>query len=130
MIVAKAYLDRQSGKIYWYFEFGDNHEKLPDDIEDEKYIAIPDEKELQLGKALVFDSARKFLPDNYDEVRQIFNQRGAYRRFKDFWCGGAPSNASAEASDRSRRSWRAFQVLLHAQLTRLVSVNRMRQFQD
>ena len=28
----KAYLDRQSGKIYWHSEFGDNDEELPDDI--------------------------------------------------------------------------------------------------
>ena len=79
----EAYLDRQSGKIYWHSEFGDNDEKLPDDIDGEKYIAIPDKKELDLGKALVLDFAREFLPDNYDEVRQIFNRRGAYGRFKD-----------------------------------------------
>jgi hypothetical protein len=34
----EAYLDRQSGKIYWHSEFGDNEEQLPDDIEDEKYL--------------------------------------------------------------------------------------------
>src|SRR5690242_11156986 len=76
----EAYLDRQSGKIYWHSEFGDNHENLPDDIDDEKYIPIPDKKELHLGKALVFNFSREFLPDDYDEVRQIFNRRGAYRR--------------------------------------------------
>ena len=38
----EAYLDRQSGKIYWHSEFGDNDEELPDDIDDEKYISIPD----------------------------------------------------------------------------------------
>src|SRR5690348_6325460 len=36
----EAYLDRQSGKIYWHSEFGDNDEELPDDIDDEKYISI------------------------------------------------------------------------------------------
>ena len=80
----EAYLDRQSGKIYWHSEFGDDDEKLPDNIDDEKYIPIPDKKELDLGNALVLDFTREFLPDNYDEVRQIFNRRGAYRRFKDF----------------------------------------------
>ena len=30
----EAYLDRQSGKIYWHSEFGDNDEELPDDIDD------------------------------------------------------------------------------------------------
>jgi Uncharacterised protein family (UPF0158) len=79
----EAYLDRQSGKIYWHSEFGDNDEQLPDDIDDKKYILIPDKRELDLGKPLVLDFARKFLPDDYDEVRHIFSGRGAYRRYKD-----------------------------------------------
>src|SRR6516225_4048392 len=79
----EAYLDRRSGKIYWHSEFGDNDEELPDDIDDDKYISIPDKRELDLGKLLVFDFARGFLPDDYDEVRHIFSRRGAYRRFKE-----------------------------------------------
>src|SRR5438477_3398053 len=80
----EAYLDRQSGKIYWHSEFGDNDDKLPHDIDDEKYIPIPDKKELDLGNALILDFTREFLPDHYDEVRQIFNRRGAYRRLQNF----------------------------------------------
>ena len=79
----EAYLDRQSGKIYWHSEFSDNDKELPDDIDDEKYIAIPDKRELELGKPLVLDFAREFLPDDYDEVRHIFSRRGACRRCKD-----------------------------------------------
>jgi Uncharacterised protein family (UPF0158) len=79
----EAYLDRQSGKIYWHSEFGDNDEELPDDIDEEKYISIPDKRELDLGKPLVLDFAREFLPDDYDEVRHIFSRRGAYRRYKE-----------------------------------------------
>jgi len=75
----EAYLDRQSGKIYWHSVFGDNDEELPDDIDDEKYISIPDKRELDLGKPLVLDFAREFLPADYDEVRHIFSRRGAYR---------------------------------------------------
>src|SRR6201997_153571 len=80
----EAYLDRQSGKIYWHSEFGDNGEELPDDIDDEKYIAIPNKIELDLGKDLVLGFARDFLPDDYGEICQIFSRRGAYRRYKDF----------------------------------------------
>ena len=79
----EAYLDRRSGKIYWHSKVGDNDEELPDDIDNEKYIAIPDRRELDLGKPLVLEFAREFLPDDYDEVRHIFNRRGAYRRYKD-----------------------------------------------
>ena len=83
---------RQSGKIYWHSEFGDNDEELPDDIDDEKYISIPDKRELDLGKPLVLDFAREFLPDDYDEVSHIFSRRDAYRRYKDL--------LMAPASDR------------------------------
>ena len=79
----EAYLDRQSDKIYWHSEFGDNDEELPDDIDDEKYISIPHKRELDLGKPLVLDFARDFLRDDYDEVRHIFSRGGAYRRYKD-----------------------------------------------
>src|SRR5262244_2408870 len=88
----EAYLDRQSGKIYWHSEFGDNDEELPDDIDDTKYILIPDKRELDLGKPLVLDFARELLPDDYNEVRHIFSRRGAYRRYKDLLVRRALSN--------------------------------------
>jgi hypothetical protein len=105
----EAYLDRQSGKIYWHSEFGDNDEELLDDIDDEKYIATGDKRELDLGKPLVLDFAREFLPDDYDEVRRIFSRRGAYRRFKDLlmrrgalerWC-----DFSNQAEEAALREW-------------------------
>ena len=59
-------------------------DELPDDIEDnEKYVPIPDKRELDLGKPLVLDFARQFLPNDIDEVRRIFTRKGAYARFKD-----------------------------------------------
>src|SRR5215469_1458973 len=88
----EAYLDRQSGKIYWHSEFGDNDEQLPDDIDDKRYILIPDKRELDLGKPLVLDFAREFLPDDYDEVRHIFSRRGGYSRYEDLLVRRAPSN--------------------------------------
>src|SRR5215469_13807844 len=99
----EAYLDRQSGKIYWHSEFGDNDEELPADIDDEKYISIPDKRELDLGKPLVLDFAREFLPDDYDEVRQIFSRRNAYRRYKDLLVRRAPSNGGMIFRTRPRR---------------------------
>jgi hypothetical protein len=78
----EAYLDRQSGKIYCHSEYGDFDEELPDDIDDAKYIAIPDKRELDLGKPLVLDFVSQFLPEDYDEVRRIFSRKGAYGRYK------------------------------------------------
>src|SRR5262245_33540819 len=99
----EAYLDRQSGKIYWHSEFGDNENALPDDIDDEKYIAIPDKRELDLGKPLVLDFAREFLTDDYDEVRRIFSRRGAYRRYRDLLVRRGASNGGTISRTSPKR---------------------------
>src|SRR5215467_13065030 len=87
----EAYLDRQSGKIYWHSEFGDNDEELPNDIDDKKYILIPDKRELDLGKwswiSLVSSyptTTTKFATSSAEEVLTA--------DIRICWCGGAPSN--------------------------------------
>jgi hypothetical protein len=75
-------ISHKSGYTY-LGSFGDNDEELPNDIDDEKYISIPDKRELDLGKPLVLDFACELLPVDYDEVRHIFSRSGAYRRYKD-----------------------------------------------
>lgn len=80
----QVYLCKQTGRLYWHSDSSDELDELPDDIDDdEKYIAIPDKRELELGKPLVFDFVRQFLPDDYNEVQTIFRRKGAYARFKD-----------------------------------------------
>jgi hypothetical protein len=83
---------------------------LPDDIDDsEKFLQIPDKRELDLGKPLALDFARQFLPGDFDNVRQFFSGRGAYARFKnlldrrgvlDQWY-----DFEAEAEERALRMW-------------------------
>lgn len=95
----KAYLCRETGKIYWDSDWIDDVEDLPDDLDDSaKYIAIPDKRELDLGKPLVLKFAGHHLPDDYDKVREIFSRAGAYARFKDLL-------EHRHAIDR----WRAFE---------------------
>ena len=59
-------------------------DELPDDVDDddENYVGIPSKRDLGLGKPLVLDFAREFLPDDFDEVRYIFSRSGAYSKFK------------------------------------------------
>ena len=76
----------QSGKIYWHSEYADvpELEQLPADIEDEeKYLPIPDKRELGLGKRIALDFSREFVPDDFGVVQEIFRGRGAYGKFKD-----------------------------------------------
>jgi hypothetical protein len=79
----RAFLCKQSGKIYWHSDWSELDDELPDDIEDdEKYLEIPDKQELDLGKPLALDFARQIQPEDLDEVWQMFRRRGAYAGFK------------------------------------------------
>lgn len=78
-----AYLCKDSGQIFYASELGDSDE-LPEDIDDpDKYIAIPHQNDLELGKVLVFEFTSKHLPEELDRVESIFRSSGAYSRYKD-----------------------------------------------
>ena len=106
----RAYLRKESGEIYCHSDFVPDLDELPEDIEDEeKYLQIPDQRDLDLGKPLVLDFAREFLPDDFDTVRDNFRKRGAYAKFKllmvrrgvlDRWY-----DFQAKAEERALRAW-------------------------
>ena len=78
-----AYLCKETGQFFYTSDMGDSDE-LPDDIDDpEKYISIPHQNDLDLGKYLVIDFTSKYLPEDLDRVNAIFTKRGAYSRYKD-----------------------------------------------
>lgn len=78
-----AYLCKETGNLFYTSEMGDS-EELPEDIDDpEKYITIPHQNNLDLGKSLVIKFASKYLLDELDKVYSIFRKRGAYSRYKD-----------------------------------------------
>jgi hypothetical protein len=115
----QAFLCKQSGKVYWRSEFSDDLDELgelPDDIDDsEKYIQIPDKRELDLGKPLVLDFVRQFLPADFDRVRRTFSSRGAYARFKDLLeHRGALDqwhDFEAKAEEKALREWCALNAI-------------------
>jgi hypothetical protein len=109
----QAILCRRTGKIYWHSEsagLDELDEELPDDIEDDaNYLAIPDKRELDLGKPLVLGFVREFLPNDFEEVRTIFSKRGAYQKFKalltrrnalDRW-----HDFESKATEQALREW-------------------------
>jgi len=54
----QVYLCKESGKFYYHSEVSDDLDILPDDIDDgEKFLQIPDQRELDLGKPLALDFA-------------------------------------------------------------------------
>lgn len=83
----QAYICRLSGKIYSRMDplyVGEEYAgELPDDVGDEeKYLALPDKRDLELGNALAMEFVRQNLPRDYDDVRDMFRKKGAYARFK------------------------------------------------
>jgi hypothetical protein len=83
----EAYICRQTGNIFWIA--GDpgllDEEEIPEDIRDsDRYLPVPDKRDLDLGNQLAFGFTTQYLVQHYDDVRDIFRHRGAYRRFKDF----------------------------------------------
>lgn len=89
---------------------GEVDDELPEDLDDdEKYLPIPDKKELGLAKPLALDFARECVPDGFEEVRDIFSRSGAYKRFRAFliqrrvlerWY-----NFETKATERALREW-------------------------
>jgi hypothetical protein len=115
----QAFVCRQTGKIYWHSDDLDDLDELPPDIEDvAKYVAVPDKRELGLGKPLALDFAREFLPDDFDDVLHMFNRRGAYANFKallhrrralDRW-----HDFENRTTERALREWCALNGILLA----------------
>ncbi len=106
-------LRKETGKIYYRSdleEFAGLNDELPDDLDDdEKYIALPDKRHFDLGKQLALDFAREFLPDDFDEVRNIFSRRGAYQNFKALLVRRGVRQTwydfEAKAIERALREW-------------------------
>jgi hypothetical protein len=79
-----AWICLGTGKIYWRSSAtGLDDEDLPEDIDDSDwYLAVPSQRDLDLGHRLVLTFAAQELPDDYDMVTGFFRHRGAYSRFK------------------------------------------------
>jgi hypothetical protein len=79
----EAFLDTETGKVYYRSLMGGLDELDEAGVDCEAMVAIPHKNDLDLGQSLVFEFVAYTLPDEYDRVRDIFQHRGAYGRFKD-----------------------------------------------
>jgi len=106
----QAFLDLETGAIYYQSDYMDEEEELPEDLDtSDRYISIPDQRDLDLGRRLVDRFVRQYLPDEIGKVRTIFSRSGAYARFKDLleyrdlleqWYA-----FESEAKNRELREW-------------------------
>jgi hypothetical protein len=79
----RAVYDKQTGRILYASDMTGESE-IPDDIDEEQCIEIPDKHDLDLGHNLVFGFIEQTLPAEVDTVRHMFKRSGAYGRFKEF----------------------------------------------
>lgn len=79
----QAYLCRETGEISFSSEMGESDE-LPDDVDSDRYLPVPDKWELDLGEPLVMEFVARHLPEGLDAVHVMCRKRGAYARFKAF----------------------------------------------
>lgn len=79
----QAYICVTTGKIYVISDTVDLEEEVPDNLEtSDNYLCLPNKKELNLGRNLVFSFVQENLPHEYEGVRKLFRNRGAYSWFK------------------------------------------------
>jgi hypothetical protein len=78
-----AYISRATGKIFWESEdLDDDEQERPADLGNpDGYIAIPRQTELELGQTLVLRFVSHEIPEEYEEVENIFRHKGAYSRY-------------------------------------------------
>lgn len=78
-----AYVERDTGQIFWTSEAGDQNDNPPDDVENlQRYLPVPHKNELELGRQLVLRFVEREIPDCYEEVIDIFRGRSSYKRYK------------------------------------------------
>ena len=104
-----ARVNRATGEIHWHSDMDPDLFEEPEDIDDGKYIELPDPRDLDLGRRLVMRFAAERLDEHYDAIDAIFSRKGAYRRFKDFLIHVGALDAwyeyESEAKEKALREW-------------------------
>ena len=79
-----ALLCKDTGKILYQSELAELDEiEEEEDLDLDQSVEVPHKKDLGLGTQIVFEFIEEHLPDDYEDVRDIFRKRGAYARYKD-----------------------------------------------
>lgn len=80
-----AILHRQTGEVRYRSDMtGEDEIGDEDQINWDEWISVPDKRELDLGRELVFDFVEEHLPNDLGFVQEMFRRAGAYGTFKAF----------------------------------------------
>jgi len=109
----RAYVDTRSGRLYLVSDLDDPEdpmEEVPEDLEtSEIYIALPDKRDLDLGRSLALSFIDEALPAQWEAAVEIFRRKGAYGRFKALLARHGALERwyayEAEATGQALREW-------------------------
>jgi hypothetical protein len=80
----QAFVSVKTGLIFFKSDDLGPQEDAPADLEtSDEFLCVPNKRELDLGRDLVFAFVEENLPDKWVDVREFFRRRGAYAKFKD-----------------------------------------------
>jgi len=77
-----AIYDRVTDKVLYRSDYS-GVDEIPEDIDDERYVEIPNKRDLDLGRDLVFRFIEQAMPEDKDLVYGFFRHPGAYSNFKN-----------------------------------------------
>jgi len=77
-----AVYDRMTDKFLYRSDYSDIDE-IPEDTDDERYVEVPNKRDLDLGRDLVFRFVEQAMPEDKDLVYGFFRHPGAYSNFKN-----------------------------------------------
>jgi hypothetical protein len=105
-----AYICVNTGTIYLVSAIADCGEEAPEDVEtSDQYIRVPHRRDLDLGRELVFAFVRKDMPDEWENIVDIFRGKGAYGEFRQMLRSRGLLNQwyafEASAAEIALREW-------------------------
>lgn len=79
----QAFACVETGRIYYNSNLSGEYELSDEDYDFTIHKQIPDKRDLDLGKNLVFQFCDEHAPELFDRVQVIFSRKSAYAYFKD-----------------------------------------------
>src|SRR6516165_3149136 len=99
----EAYLDRQSGKIYWHSEFGDNEEELPNDIDARNTFQFRIKESSTSASLWPWISLVSSCPTTMTKFATSSAEEVLTADIRSCWCAGTPSNGGTISRTNPRR---------------------------
>lgn len=106
----RVYLALETGQLYWVSDVVPLDEEVPEDLDtSDRYVLVPHQRELDLGRRLALGFVQERLPDAFERVHAWFRRPGAFARLNELLDERGLRDAwrehEAAAVERALREW-------------------------